>query len=163
MLKSSSGKTRTPVGLGVILLSMTVLVAYSPTPYQLFCAVTGYGGTTQRADANLKGIIGREMTTRFDATVSSGLPVHVRPSRPVADAIGTARTITFTATNPTAREITMTASFNVTPELAGVYFNKIECFCFTEQLLAPGERRRMPVRFIVDPALPDTIDTLTLS
>lgn len=144
-------------------------VAYAAVPlYQIFCSVTGYGGTTQRADANLKGVIGREMTTRFDATVSSGLPIRVKAAKPITDAIGNAQTITYVATNLTAREITTTASFNVTPESAGVYFNKIECFCFTEQVLAPGETVEMPVTFFVDPDLDqnkdlDTIREITLS
>ena len=144
-------------------------LAYAAVPlYQLFCQVTGYGGTTQRADANLNGIIEREMITRFDATVASGLPIRVRVARPLQDQIGTVRTVNYIATNLTGREITTTAGFNVTPDLAGVYFNKIECFCFTEQVLAPGETVEMPVTFFVDPEFDlnkdlDTVREITLS
>ena len=144
-------------------------LAYAAVPlYQIFCQVTGYGGTTQRAESNLKGVIDREMTTRFDASISSGLPIKVRAARPVVNNIGEAQTIIYTATNLTDHEITTTASFNVTPDLAGVYFNKIECFCFTEQTLAPGESTEMPVTFFVDPELDlnknlDTVREITLS
>ena len=144
-------------------------MAYAAVPlYQIFCQVTGYGGTTQIAEANLKGVIGREMTTRFDATVSAGLPIRVKPSRPVTDPIGNSHTVTYIATNLTARPIRTTASFNVTPDRAGLYFNKIECFCFTEQELAPGETVEMPVTFFIDPDLDqdkdlDTVREITLS
>jgi len=154
--------------LAVLVVAM-VGMAYAAVPlYSIFCQVTGYGGTTQRAEANLKGVIGREMTTRFDATVSSGLPIRVKPARPISGAIGTPETIEFTATNLTARPLTTTASFNVTPEKAGVYFNKIQCFCFTEQHLAPGETVKMPVTFFVDPDIDndkdlDTVTEITLS
>lgn len=144
-------------------------MAYAAVPlYKIFCAVTGYGGTTQQADANLKGIIDREMVTRFDATISAGLPVKVRAARPISDKIGTAQTVVYTATNLTNSEIVMTAGFNVTPEAVGVYFNKIECFCFTEQVLAPGEQVEMPVTYFIDPELDinddlDTVREITLS
>lgn len=160
--------------LKVAALCMGVVIAmaglaYAAVPlYQIFCQVTGYGGTTQRADANLKGVISRAMTTRFDATISSGLPISVKAARPVMSEIGAATTVIYTATNLTAREIVTTASFNVTPNLAGVYFNKIECFCFTEQVLAPGESVEMPVTFFIDPDLDtnpdlDTVREITLS
>lgn len=159
---SGNGNLRVALILGAIVVSM-LGVAYAAVPlYQIFCQVTGYGGTTQRADSNLKGIIAREMTTRFDATVSSGLPISVRAARPVIDQIGNARTVIYIATNPTAREITTTASFNVTPEQAGLYFNKIECFCFTEQVLAPGETVEMPVTFFVDPDIDQNKDLATI-
>ena len=144
-------------------------MSYAAVPlYSLFCAVTGYGGTTQRADGNPKGVIAREMVTRFDATVTPGLLLKVVPSKPVSDEIGTVRTITFEARNLSSKPLTTTAGFNVTPDLAGVYFNKIECFCFTEQTLAPGETVDMPVTFFVDPDLdqnPDlkTVKEITLS
>lgn len=158
--------------VALICLGLTlgmVGVAYAAVPlYKAFCQATGYGGTTQRSESNLKGVIDREMTTRFDATISAGLPIKVKAAKPVTGQIGTANTIIFTATNLTAREVTTTASFNVTPNLAGLYFNKIECFCFTEQVLAPGETVEMPVTFFVDPDLADnkdldTVNEITLS
>lgn len=165
----TDNRNRIVAAVLVALVIGMVGLAYAAVPlYQIFCQVTGYGGTTQRADANLKGVIGREMTTRFDATVSSGLAIRVKAAKPVTDAIGNAQTVIYTATNLTAREITTTAGFNVTPEKAGIYFNKIECFCFTEQVLAPGETVEMPVTFFVDPDLDqdkdlDTIREITLS
>lgn len=151
------------------MVAAMVGLAYASVPlYQLFCQVTGYGGTTQRADVNLKGTLEREMTTRFDATVSSGLPIRVKAARPITDPIGNAHTVMYTATNLTARPVATTASFNVTPSAAGVFFNKIECFCFTEQVLAPGETVEMPVTFFVDPDIDedvdlDTVNEITLS
>ena len=138
-------------------------MSYAAVPlYSLFCSVTGYGGTTQRADGNPKGVIAREMTTRFDATVDPGLLLKVVPSKPVSDAIGSVRTVIFKARNLSSKELHTTAGFNVTPDLAGVYFNKIECFCFTEQTLAPGETVDMPVTFFVDPDLDQNSDLATV-
>lgn len=146
-------------GLAVGMVGM----AYAAVPlYYAFCAATGYGGTTQRAVSNLKGVVGREMGVRFDASISNGVPIRVQPAKIVSDPIGTVRTVVFKATNLTARSITTTASFNVVPELAGSYFNKIECFCFTEQVFAPGETVDMPVTFFVDPDLVKDQDLSTL-
>lgn len=159
---------RMAMWLALIVAGM-VGMAFAAVPlYSIFCSTTGYGGTTKRAAGNPKGVIAREMTTRFDATISSGLPIVVKPSKPVTDPIGKAQTIVFHATNPTAREIDTTASFNVTPDQAGAYFNKIECFCFTEQKLKPGETVDMPVTFFIDPDLAkdkdlDTVKEITLS
>lgn len=168
--RSPSGKGNLKVAGMLAALTVGMLgAAYAAVPlYSLFCQVTGYGGTTQRSTGNLKGIIAREMTTRFDATVSNGLPIRVIAAKPVTDPIGKTQTIYFTATNLTARPITTTAGFNVVPEEAGVYFNKIECFCFTKQTLKPGETVQMPVTFFVDPDINknselNTIRELTLS
>ncbi len=166
--RSGNGNLRIVVILVGIVAGM-VGMAYAAVPlYYVFCAVTGYGGTTQRADSNPKGVIAREMTTRFDATIAPGLPLKVTPSQPVAAKIGTVTTINFIARNMSTEELTTTAGFNVTPDLAGVYFNKIECFCFTEQTLKPGETVEMPVTFFVDPDFdtdPDlkTVKEITLS
>ncbi len=113
--------------------------AYAAVPlYQLFCQVTGFGGTTQVAADNPKGVIAREMTVRFDSNVESGLAWRVTPARPITDRIGTVDTVNYIATNTSDKPITGQAIFNVTPEQTGIYFNKIECFCFTEQTLQPG-------------------------
>ena len=143
--------------------------AYAAVPiYQLFCQVTGYGGTTQVATGNPKGVIAREMTTRFDSNIDGGLAWQVTAAHPVKSQIGQVETVVYTARNLSNRTITGTAVFNVTPERAGVYFNKIECFCFTEQTLKPGETVQMPVTFFVDPDIDKndelkTIHDITLS
>jgi len=134
-------------------------LAYAAVPlYSLFCQVTGFGGTTQRADGNPKGVIDRLMTVRFDANVERGLPLRVTAARSVTDNVGAVETVVYTATNLTDKPLTTTAGYNVTPELSGGYFNKIECFCFTEQTLAPGETVEMPVTFFVDPDIADFRD-----
>ena len=143
--------------------------AYAAVPiYQIFCKATGYGGTTRVATDNPKGIIARQMMTRFDSNVDAGLAWQVTPARPMTGEIGGVETAVFTARNLTNHTITGTAAFNVTPERAGVYFNKIQCFCFTEQTLKPGETAQMPVTFFVDPDIDKdtelkTIREITLS
>ena len=151
-----------------IVVVMAGLAAAAVPLYDLFCAVTGYGGTTQQAAGNARGIIDREMAVRFDANVSAGLPLHVEPARVETNPMGTISTIVYRATNLTDQPISTTAGFNVTPQTTGVYFNKIECFCFTEQTIAPNETVEMPVTYFVDPALDengelDTLREITLS
>ena len=155
--------------LGVILVcSMTGLAFASVPLYRLFCQVTGLNGTTQRGDA-APGAISREVVIHFDANVNPKLPWRFGPERPSETVkLGARDMAFFTATNRGAQPITGTATFNVTPAQAGKYFTKIECFCFTQQTLKPGETVRMPVIFFVDPKLasdPDTADveTITLS
>ena len=144
-------------------------VAYAAVPlYEMFCEATGYGGTTQNASDNPKGVIAREMTVRFDSNVDGGLPWTITPSKPITDDIGRVDTVNFIATNNSDKPVSGQAIFNVSPERAGYYFNKIECFCFTEQTLQPGETVEMPIVFFVDPDLDqnadlDTIKELTLS
>ena len=155
------------IALGVVV--GMVGLAYASVPlYQLFCQVTGYGGTTQVATESPKGVIDRAMTVRFDVTVANDLPWTVKPAGPIADKIGTVDTVNYIATNHSDKAVTGQAIFNVTPAAAGVYFNKIECFCFTEQTLQPGETVEMPIVFFVDPELDgerelDTIREITLS
>lgn len=152
-----------------VLVAVMVGAAYAAVPlYELFCKVTGFGGTTQVASANPKGVLARDMTVRFDSNVEGGLAWTVTPARPVTAAIGTVETVVFVARNTSARPITGQAIFNVTPEQTGIYFNKIECFCFTEQTLQPGQSVEMPVTFFVDPDIAenrdlDTIRDITLS
>ena len=152
-------------GLVVVMIG----AAYAAVPlYQLFCQVTGFGGTTQVADGNPKGVIDRQMTVRFDSNIGGDLAWSVTPAKPVTDRIGTVETVTYVATNHSSKAVTGQAIFNVTPETAGIYFNKIECFCFTEQTLQPGETVEMPVTFFVDPDIAqngdlDTIREITLS
>ncbi len=144
--------------------------AYASVPlYRLFCQVTGFGGTTQRAEAATGPVVDAEMSIRFDANVSDQLKWKFHPGQgPIKVKLGEPVLIHYVATNLTDHDTTGTAVFNVTPPEAGVYFNKIECFCFTEQTLKAGERVEMPVQFFVDPEIlkdPDsrTIREITLS
>ena len=145
-------------------------MAYAAVPlYAMFCQMTGYGGTTQRVEQYSDRVLDREITVRFDANVSSGLPWDFKPvQRNMTMKIGETAEAHYTATNlfdtPTAGR----ATFNVTPEIAGSYFNKVECFCFTETTLQPGETLEMPVVFFVDPEMvkaeeTKNIKTITLS
>lgn len=158
------------VGIASLALAAGMVgLAYASVPlYQLFCQVTGYGGTTQVASESPKGAIARQMTVRFDSNIANNLNWTVKPAAPITDSIGLVDTVNFTATNHSSKPITGQAIFNVSPERAGVYFNKIECFCFTEQTLQPGETVDMPIVFFVDPELDtnpelDTIKEITLS
>ncbi len=158
------------VGIRAALFALAMLgLAFASVPlYRLFCAVTGFDGTTMRADA-APGAVAGQVGVRFDANISPTLPWRFEPAQPTVRIHPGARTtIYYNATNLTARRTTGTASFNVSPAQAGKYFSKIECFCFTEQTLKGGESVKMPVVFYVDPKLrqdPDTanIDEITLS
>ena len=145
-------------------------MAYAAVPlYDMFCRVTGYGGTTQRVDQYSQTVLDRKITVRFDANVAGGLPWDFRPvSRDVTMKIGETTQVSYAARNVFSRPTSGRASFNVTPQLAGAYFMKVECFCFTDTELAPGETMDMPVVFYVDPAIVDVpelknIHTITLS
>jgi cytochrome c oxidase assembly protein subunit 11 len=169
-IPTHSGKRNRRVGamLGGLAVGMIGLAFASVPLYQMFCQVTGYGGTTQTADANPKGVIAREMKVRFDVNVESSLPWTVKAASPITDRIGQVDTVNYIATNNSDKPITGQAIFNVVPEKAGIYFNKIECFCFTEQTLQPGETVEMPIVFFVDPDLDEnreleTIKEITLS
>ena len=154
--------------LGLLVVTM-VGASYAAVPiYALFCKVTGFGGTTQVASSNPKGLIDREITVRFDSNVEGALPWTVVAAKPVTDKIGNVETVTFRAHNLSNKTVTGMAVFNVTPEATGIYFNKIECFCFTQQTLQPGETVDMPVTFFVDPDIAkngdlETVRDITLS
>ncbi|MEL6967476.1 MAG: cytochrome c oxidase assembly protein [Pseudomonadota bacterium] len=120
--------------------------------YQLFCQVTGYGGTTQRAEAPTGTVLDKKITVRFDANVSNDLPWSFGvKKREITLKIGEQKQVIYVARNLGAEANFGTATFNVTPGVAGQYFNKIQCFCFTEQKLNPGQSIDMPVVFFVDP------------
>jgi cytochrome c oxidase assembly protein subunit 11 len=156
-------------GLGGILAVMLTLVAFSVPLYRLFCAATGYGGTPQRAASDEAALGERRVTVRFSTQTANDLPWRFEPvERSVTVRLGEERLVRFRATNLSDRPIVGHATFNVTPDKAGIYFTKIQCFCFTEERLGPGATEEMPVDFYVDPALasdPNTseIDTITLS
>ncbi len=164
-----SGKAATVAVLLVVVAGMGGLVAAAVPLYDLFCRVTGYGGTTTTAEA-VPGTAGeRAVTVRFDTTVNSALPWRFRPPEaPVHLRLGESGLVHFTAENTSDRPVTGRATFNVTPAKVARYFAKIDCFCFTEQTLQPGERVDMPVTFFVDPALAgdrnaQEVETITLA
>ncbi|MBJ3784707.1 cytochrome c oxidase assembly protein [Devosia sediminis] len=136
--------------------------------YGLFCSVTGYGGTPGQSEGNVKGVVDRPITVSFDANIDRGLPWAIRRADPVTSRIGSVEVVNYRATNLSDQPVTGMAVFNVTPDRAGYYFNKVECFCFTEQTLQPGETLDMPIQFFVDPDFAgnpelDTIGEITLS
>ena len=166
-LAQKKGRT---AALAVLLVAAMVGLAFASVPlYRLFCQVTGFGGTTQVAAGAAPGAVARMIAVRFDANTSPALPWAFDPvdtQRRVA--IGARNIALYTARNLSDRPVTGTATFNVTPSQAGQYFTKIQCFCFTEQTLRPGEEVRMPVVFFVDPAILDDpaarqISEITLS
>ncbi|HVA12731.1 MAG TPA: cytochrome c oxidase assembly protein [Stellaceae bacterium] len=155
--------------VGVLLGGMTVLVSYSATLYRLFCAATGYAGTTQRVAGDAQPISARTVTVQFTTDVAPGLPWRFMPAqRAVTLHLGQDTLAFFDATNLSDQAIVGHATFNVTPSKVGIYFKKIQCFCFTEERLGAHQTVEMPVDFFVDPGLgtdPDTkdVDTITLS
>jgi len=163
-------KGMTAVALLGIVGVMSVLVAFSVPLYRLFCAATGYNGTTQRAEAAPDDIVtSRTITVRFDATLAPGLDWQFRPEQAsVKVHPGETKVIHYRAVNFSKVPTTGTATFNVTPAKAGLYFDKIQCFCFSEQHLKPGESADLAVQFFVDPDIvkdtnADDVDTITLS
>lgn len=130
-------------------------MAYAAVPlYQMFCQVTGLGGTTQKAEKPSELVLDRLVTVRFDANVSSKLGWSFEPVQRTVEAhVGENMLVFYRATNTSDRKITGTATFNVAPDAAGLYFSKIECFCFKEQTLEPGQSIEMPVSFFIDPEL----------
>ncbi|PCJ88814.1 MAG: cytochrome c oxidase assembly protein [Hyphomicrobiales bacterium] len=154
----------------VVFLSSMLGMAYAAVPlYKLFCQVTGYGGTTRVAEVGSDIILDREITIRFDANVAGGLPWEFKPvTRKLTMKIGELGEASYSFTNLGSTHTTGTSTFNVTPQSVGAYFNKLECFCFTEQPLSAGEKVEMPVVFFIDPAIADdpnldSIKTITLS
>jgi cytochrome c oxidase assembly protein subunit 11 len=151
-------------------VALMVGAAYAAVPlYDWFCRTTGFGGTTQVSATAPDHVLGRTLTVRFDANVAPGLPWRFVPERNTVDVrIGEVLTVNYIVTNLAARETVGQASYNVTPPTTGAYFQKINCFCFTEQTMKPGETREMPVVFYVDPALArdaeqNGLNTITLS
>ncbi len=138
--------------------------AYASVPlYKLFCAKTGFGGTTQRAAQAPAKAINDLITIRFDSNTAPSLPWLFKPvQQTMTVKIGEQAMAHFEATNLSNEVVTGTAGFNVSPPEAGVYFNKIQCFCFTEQTLKPGEHVDMPVVYFVDPAIKDDPDSKSI-
>ena len=135
-------------------LGMSLLVAYSLPLYRAFCEATGLGGTVRRVDSDTAETSRRTILVRFNADVAPGLPWRFGPSQPaVTVPLGKQTLVSFWAENLTDQPIIGHATYNVTPDLAGRYFNKIQCFCFSEERLGGHERVEMPVTFYVDPAI----------
>jgi cytochrome c oxidase assembly protein subunit 11 len=164
--RNKNGKTLAILLL--ILAAMVVLVSQTPRLYRAFCEATGFDGTTQRA-SRAPGAVPGQIGVRFDANVHPGLPWRFEPEQNTVRIQPGAQTkIFYMAQNLSARAITAQAVYNVSPDTVGKYFKKIQCFCFSEQTLQPGQKVDMPVIFFVDPAIkkdPDTkdIDEITLS
>lgn len=148
------GKTKTLAQtLGVVVVMGGLAWASVPF-YDWFCRVTGFGGTTGVAEAGSDVILDQTITIKFDASKERGMPWEFKPmQREVEMRIGETGLAFYEAYNPTDKPVAGQAAYNVTPYDAGGYFNKIECFCFTEQVLQPGERVQMPVSFYVDPEI----------
>jgi cytochrome c oxidase assembly protein subunit 11 len=167
---SGRRNTRTLLALCAVLAVMGGLVAASVPLYRLFCAATGYEGTTQRASAAPDKIVaGRTITVRFNADTAPDLPWDFRPEqREVKVHPGEENLAKFFAQNRSAEGISGRATYNVTPDKAGLYFDKLQCFCFSDQFLAPGQKAELDVQFFVDPdivkdANTTDVDTITLS
>jgi cytochrome c oxidase assembly protein subunit 11 len=150
--------------LGLMLagvVGVMVALSFAAVPlYTWFCQTTGFAGTPQVADAGSSEVLDDTISVRFDANTAAGMPWEFHPvENEMTIRIGETGLAFYEAYNPTDRVIAGTASFNVAPDVAGGYFTKIECFCFTEQVLQPGERVTMPVTFYVDPEFTRDSDT----
>lgn len=171
MNTARSKHSRILVLVGVLLAVVSGLVVYSPTLYQMFCNLTGYGGTVQRSVAPhaAQAATADTVTVSFDANVAPGLPWEFRPEqREVVAHFGEPTKVYYTATNRSDETVVARATYNVTPYKSAPYFFKIECFCFTEERLGPGESARMPLVFYVDDQLrkdpnTDEVRDITLS
>lgn len=168
--KQKQRSNRMVAGMCVAFVGGMVGMAYAAVPlYAMFCKITGYGGTTQRVEQYSDKILDREITIRFDANTSGGLPWDFKPvAREVKIKIGETTQAHYTAKNVFDKPTSGRATFNVTPDLAGAYFNKVECFCFTDNTLEAGASIDMPVVFFVDPEIVNVpelkdIKTITLS
>ena len=153
---------------GVVAIMIGMSFAAVPL-YSWFCRTTGYGGTTQVAKAAPQQTSDRSITVRFDSNVAAGLPWRFEPEQRTIDVkLGQVVTVYYSVTNEAARVTAGQAGYNVSPSTVGIYFEKINCFCFTEQTMKPNERRDMAVVFYVDPKLAedseqDRVDLITLS
>lgn len=166
-----AGKIRSwlvPSALLAVVAVMLTIVSYSVPLYRLFCSATGSGGTTQRADAST-GLSGRMVTVDFTTATAHGLPWRFRPVQPrVKVRLGAENLVFFEAENLSDQPIVGHATFNVTPDKIGIYFKKIQCFCFTEERLGAHQKVEMPVTFFVDRAMAsdpstDDVENITLS
>ena len=150
----ASGPQKTALQAGAVVLLMASLSFAAVPFYRWFCQVTGFAGTTNVAAAGSNVVLDQTIEVRFDASLDAGMPWTFRPvQRTMTLRIGETGLAFFEAHNPTTRVVAGQASYNVTPDQAGGFFDKIECFCFTKQVLQPGQTVQMPVSFFVDPAI----------
>jgi cytochrome c oxidase assembly protein subunit 11 len=172
-MASRRGLTRDAVVASICGFVVVLMVgaSYAAVPfYNWFCRATGFNGTTQVATSAPAGApLARKITVRFDSNVAPGLPWKFEPEQTEIEVnIGQVVTVFYNVTNQSARTTAGQAAYNVAPLTIGAYFQKLNCFCFTEQTMAPGEKREMPVVFYVDPALAtdsenDGLKSITLS
>ncbi len=169
MARLRTRNSTTVIALVAVLAGMGGLTYASPPLYRLFCQVTGFGGTTRVADSAPAFVADRVITVRFNADIAGGLGWRFRPpEREVRVRVGEIALAAYRAENVSDETVVGTATFNVTPYKMGRYFSKVQCFCFDEQTLAPGESVEMPVTFFVDPKMLDDpnvghVNTVTLS
>lgn len=132
--------------------------AYASVPlYRMFCQITGYGGTTQRAETAPSRVLDSVVTVRFDSNASPDVPWAFQPTeREMKVRLGEVRQTSYRVKNLSNQRVTAQATYGVTPDTAGSYFNKLQCFCFSDQTLEPGETKDMPIIFFVDPAMIDS-------
>ena len=167
--RKSASNRKTLGMLTVTAFAMLGLGFASKPLYDTFCKITGYGGTTRVASENTSEVSSRVLRVQFDSNVSKGLQWDFEPEKPYMDVnIGANNLAFYTATNTSDKTIVATSNYNVSPIKAGPYFSKMECFCFTEQTLAPGESAQFPVVFFLDPLMLedkrlDEVTTVTLS
>lgn len=167
--RQKRNNARTALSLASLVVCMVGLSFASVPLYDLFCRVTGFGGTTQIADKDATEILDRTVMVRFNANVQPDLNWHFKPAQKVIESrVGETQLAFYEAVNLGDEPVVATAVFNVSPDKAGLYFDKIDCFCFTEQILKPGERADMPVSFYIDPEMArdvkmDGVTTITLS
>ena len=167
--EAGSRNRKTAATVGVVVAVMIGLSFAAVPAYRAFCQLTGFDGTTQRADKAADRVLERKITIRFDATVNEGLDWTFKPEQiDQVLHVGETGLAFYSAHNLTDRAVTGRATFNVQPAKAGLYFKKIECFCFTEQTLKPGEAVSMPVTYFIDPAIADDsnlddVQTITLA
>lgn len=160
---------KTAAIISMVVVGMVGLGFAAVPAYKAFCQVTGWGGTTQRADAAADLTLSRKITVQFDASTNARLPWSFNPEQVSQTLkIGETGLAFYEAENLTDKPISGRATFNVSPAKAGIYFRKIECFCFTQQTLMPGQKVSMPVTYFVDPDLDndrnlDEVETIILS
>ncbi len=169
LFPSITGPRRTALQTGLVVVTMVSLSFASVPFYDWFCRVTGFGGITNVADAGSDTVLDQTIKIRFDASLARDMPWTFKPAqREMELRIGETGLAFYEAHNPLDVPVAGQAAYNVTPYEAGGFFDKIECFCFTEQILQPGETMMMPVSFFVDPAIVDDregkyVHTITLS
>jgi cytochrome c oxidase assembly protein subunit 11 len=166
---SPNRNRQTALSLRMSVVGM-VMLSYAAVPlYKLFCQVTGFGGTTQQAESFPETVLERVMTISFNADTDPNLPWQFRPTQgDMSVKVGEPILATYEAINDSDVPVTGMATYNVTPHEAGPYFHKVQCFCFEEQTLAPGQRIDMPISFYVDPTIEedpylDGVKNITLS